>query len=590
VLVYEGTGYRWLAGLIPDGAGGAVLAWNDGRDWPTPTSWDVYVQRILPDGSVAPGWPPGGRAVAASPSSDWMDLFPSGTGLARSPTGGIFVAWHTGSAGDPSDSGAPGTKHFIEYDLGGTVAAGWPAEGRSIPGIFIPLGPIVTGDGSGGWFLAWNDSLGLDLNESWIMGVDSVGLPRTEFAAGPTRASTLGGVVGLVSDVSGGALLALTDMRLCPPGRNPFPYMDVYAQHVGADGEPLPGWPLDAKPVCTEYFVQQDIRIISDGSGGAYMAWEDNRNIDSTASDIYVQRITGAGDPAPGWPVAGLRVALSAQPDWGPEIVADGTGGVYLAYEEYVPPYRARAQHLMCNGQVHPNWPLGGKFITATPHLTGGPMLAPASGGNAFVAWGRNETGSPSIYCSLLSDEDITAVLVSLARVEATPEVVRLEWFASGDPLGVVTVERRSESSPWFALRSITPDGSGRIVMEDRDVAPGSRWAYRLAYRDGETPVTTPEAWVDVPAAFELSLTGFRPNPLTTSAWSVEFSLAQRGPGALEVFDVAGRRVARHDLAGFDPGRHLLRLDPAASWRAGVYWVRLSHSGRSFTARGVVAQ
>lgn len=584
VLVCEALGDRYPAGIVPDGLGGVVIGWNDARHWPAPNGWDIYLQRILPDGSIAPGWPANGLAAVASPNSEWLG------DLEATPTHDIVLAWHTGSGAPQYSQGDPGPKSVHTVTRDGVAAPGWPPNGRIIDPLTRPDPPHLASDDSGGWFVAWADSHAANLNSTTAIRVDSLGLPHPEFGSATRRVAVPGGAVGLIPDGSGGVMIALADWRLRPVGYSAFPYMDVYTQHIGPDGAPLPGWPLDAKPICTEYFTQQDIQIIADGAGGAFMAWEDSRNIDSTASDIYVVRITGNGDPAPGWPLAGLRVARNIQPEWEPRIVANGLGGVYVSWVEYLPPYRVRAQHLLANGQVHPNWPPGGRFVTTAAHSTAGAVLAPAGSGNALICWSDGRQSAPGYYCLLLSDEDITAVQVALARLEATPDRVRLEWYASGDPIGVVTLERRSESSGWSARATLAPDGTGRIAFEDREVTPGSRWAYRLAYLDGDTPVTTPETWVDVPAAFELSLTGFRPNPLTTSAWSVEFSLAQRGPGALEVFDVAGRRVARHDLAGFAPGRHQLRLDPAASWRSGVYWVRLSHSGRSFTARGVVAQ
>lgn len=55
--------------MIPDGAGGAILAWEDGRSGPgtyQPDSlMDIYAQRVTSSGAIALGWPAAGLAVCA---------------------------------------------------------------------------------------------------------------------------------------------------------------------------------------------------------------------------------------------------------------------------------------------------------------------------------------------------------------------------------------------------------------------------------------------------------------------------------------------------------------------------------------------
>ena len=46
--------------------------------------------------------------------------------------------------------------------------------------------------------------------------------------------------------------------------------------------------------------------VISDGSGGAYVAWVDTR---SGESRVYLVRLDTSGQVSPGWPVAGLQVS-----------------------------------------------------------------------------------------------------------------------------------------------------------------------------------------------------------------------------------------------------------------------------------------
>src|SRR5437867_8599616 len=53
-------------GAAPDGQGGAFFVWEDFRN----SALDIYVQRVMPDGAIAPGWPVNGAQATNSPSGD----------------------------------------------------------------------------------------------------------------------------------------------------------------------------------------------------------------------------------------------------------------------------------------------------------------------------------------------------------------------------------------------------------------------------------------------------------------------------------------------------------------------------------------
>jgi hypothetical protein len=73
------------------------------------------------------------------------------------------------------------------------------------------------------------------------------------------------------------------------------------------------------------------------------------------------------------------------------------------------------------------------------------------------------------------------------------------------------------------------------------------------------------------------------PNPPLADGTTVRFDLAQRADLQLEVFDVAGRRVARLAAQPFEAGVHEVRWDGRGEGQrhlgSGVYFVRLSAEG-----------
>lgn len=94
------------------------------------------------------------------------------------------------------------------------------------------------------------------------------------------------------------------------------------------------------------------------------------------------------------------------------------------------------------------------------------------------------------------------------------------------------------------------------------------------------------EVWLDVPRGGELALRGLRPNPAAADL-AVAFSLPTEGPLALELYDVAGRRVIDRRMT-MGAGSHVLSLPVEERLAPGVYVVRLTFGSRMLQARGVI--
>src|SRR5262249_6044043 len=115
------TNDQTLNASIPDGAGGALIAWFENRSG----SQDIFVQHLTATGAVAPGWPAAGVLVCgAAGLQDYPVLTTDGAG-------GAIVAWE-----DIRDG--------IQYDIyasrvrsDGTIPGTWPANGR----LLSTLGP-----------------------------------------------------------------------------------------------------------------------------------------------------------------------------------------------------------------------------------------------------------------------------------------------------------------------------------------------------------------------------------------------------------------------------------------------------------------
>ncbi len=86
------------------------------------------------------------------------------------------------------------------------------------------------------------------------------------------------------------------------------------------------------------------------------------------------------------------------------------------------------------------------------------------------------------------------------------------------------------------------------------------------------------------------ALDGAWPNPGRAGRLPVRFALPDAAPATLELFDLAGRRLARHDVGSLGAGEHV--VDAAGDQRLapGMYLVRLERRGEQRTARAVMAR
>ena len=68
------------------------------------------------------------------------------------------------------------------------------------------------------------------------------------------------------------------------------------------------------------------------------------------------------------------------------------------------------------------------------------------------------------------------------------------------------------------------------------------------------------------------------------------FRLPSSRPAALELFDVAGRRLAARNVGGLGAGTHVLDLAERRTLQPGVYFVSLTDGHSTARARAVVIQ
>ena len=77
-----------------------------------------------------------------------------------------------------------------------------------------------------------------------------------------------------------------------------------------------------------------------------------------------------------------------------------------------------------------------------------------------------------------------TAISALLLSADADASGARLQWYAPGDEIVSTSVYRRTDQTDWVLLGHPQADVGHHITYEDRTVAPGIRYEYRLVVRD----------------------------------------------------------------------------------------------------------
>jgi hypothetical protein len=183
-------------------------------------------------------------------------------------------------------------------------------------------------------------------------------------------------------------------------------------------------------------------------------------------------------------------------------------------------------------------------------------------------------------------------VPVDLTSFTATPAAGAVDLAWEADALADFRLTGTREAASWDVAWQSEGSGLYRARDESPQLAPGGEVSYRLEGRlSGEDWQLLRELAVTLPPAFATRLLAPHPNPFNPTV-TLPFTLAAPGRVRLEIFDLAGRRIATLADGHFEAGEQALAWDgrdgagnPQAS---GVYFARLAAAGLTETKRLVL--
>ena len=415
--------------VLPDGAGGVFVAWEDDRAGAADPN--LYLQRLTVTGALATGWTADGLAVCAAAGTQ--------RGVALAVEGGsAIVAW------EDDRNGASNDVYAQRVSAAGAIL--WAPDGTPVcatPG--NQTLPSVVGDRSGGAVLAWQDTRN-GLADIYAQRLDASGAALW-LSGGIALCGAANDQISphLVADGVGGAIATWDDYRA---GNS-----DVYAQRLNASGTVL--WTAGGVVLCSNIAEQYCSPPVGDGAGGAIVPWNDFR---SGPGNLYAQRVTASGAIATGWTPNGVAICTAGDVS-DPVAAPDGLGGAFFVWDD------ARAGpsaldlygvRLTSSGSVGSGWTAGGTLLCNAANNQLRPTLSADGNGSAIVSWYDDRNLNFDIYAKRMAAGGVT-LDAPLAELEG------LALTAAPNPMRT-TATLRFRLAATATVRLDVLDLAGRVV------------------------------------------------------------------------------------------------------------------------------
>lgn len=313
--------------------------------------------------------------------------------------------------------------------------AKWTAHGVALcTDVADQTAPAIVEDGTGGAIIAWNDSR-IGNRDIYAQKIDSTGAAK--WAANGVAVIAKANHqqdAKLISDGTGGAIVVWQDSA--------NGLWDIYAQRISSTG--ILNWTAAGVSVCSSADAQINPRIETDGVGGAVIVWQDKRG--GVDYDIYAQHVDATG--ATTWTANGVAVCTSISTQSNPKIEPDGAGGMIIAWQDKRNgvDYNVYTQRLSATGVVL--WsPNGVAVCTAAGSQSAVDMTSEGIAG-AVIVWKDQRSGNHDIYAQRV---DLTGIL---------------QWTVNGVPISTAAGAQLNPNA--------VGDGAGGAIIVWQDSSAGS--------------------------------------------------------------------------------------------------------------------
>ncbi len=588
-------------GIVPDGAGGALVAWD--------TSNDVYAQRINPSGVVQ--WAVNGVALTSAANTQMYST------IISDGSGGAIVTWEDYRSGTDFD--------IYAQRINGVGTPQWTSNGVALCTASSDQDyPKIASDAAGGAIVTWQDGR-FDQGDIYVQRVTASGGVAWTPNGVPLCTATYSQYYPVIaSDGIGGAIVVWDDVRDFTG--------NIYMQRIHASGSIQ--WASDGAPLCNAAGAQASSAIVADGAGGSIVVWSDYRS-EPLAPDVYAQRVEGTygywGHPEPAvtsvadvpndqggkvavnWTASGRDLPVPATIDyysiWRAVDASALVAGEALTAIEHVGPDTPPHVHATAPSGYY--WELVGtqtayrwanySFSTQTrsDSVAGNPgteffMVAAHAVTDEHIAFASNAVSGHSV-------DNLAPAAPLYLTAHRIGTDVQLKWNR------VRVADLRDYSVYRKTMAGVTPLPANFLssvedtVMVDA-AAPSSALYYIVTADDVHRNQSPPsnEASVSAtthvgnsPSITRLTVLPNHPNPFSGET-EIDIGLPANSDVEIELYDVAGRRVRETVLPERTAGWHRIVLggfdDGGRELASGVYFCKVTANGTTITRKMVIAR
>ncbi len=357
--------------IITDGAGGAIIAWNDSRN---DYYYDIYAQKLNSDGTIQ--WTEDDVAVCTANYQQYL------SGITSDGAGGAIIAWMDYRNGNFD---------IYAQRINASGVVQWTENGVAVcTAIDSQYIAKITSDGVGGAIITWED----ERNENYdiyAQRINASGVVQwTENGEAICITTTNQVQPEIVSDGEGGAIIT---WLVSASGNS-----HIYAQRINSIGAVQ--WTTNGVAICTEDITEPYLEIISDGFGGAIITWGDPRNGNQ---DIYAQKINASGKVQ--WTVNGVVICATDDTQKDPDIVSDGVGGAIIAWNDGRPLGSLYVQRISSSGTLL--WAPNGVMTCSTENYQYTKEITSDGAGGAIVVWYEYRTVASDIFAQRINSNGV---------------------------------------------------------------------------------------------------------------------------------------------------------------------------------------
>ncbi len=256
--------------VVTDDCEGAYFFWRDRRNQ---GGSDIYGIHLQSTGEIAAGWEINGNPIAIGIGSQYYHS------TCKDGNGGVIITWQ--------ESG-PGYVDIYAQRINANGDLLW-LDGILITNVIgAQEKPKIIPDNSGNFYVTWRDRRNEYDGDIYAQKIDVNGNILWENDIEVCLADDVqrNQKISLLTDNS--VIVAWEDKR------NTQYYTDIYAQKIDTNGNLL--WNLNGVPICTAYEFQYYLDLVPDNFGGSWITWSDCRNNGYPNMDIYLQHVDANGE------------------------------------------------------------------------------------------------------------------------------------------------------------------------------------------------------------------------------------------------------------------------------------------------------